>query len=149
MPIYEIKGRKQQDAVFQCILFSDFALQKVQRERQHQKMQGSLPWLSFILQHLSKGLTYSAETDWSVPASWRKFVLEMRRQKEVVHSCCFWSGGSPVNRRNDESKRRLKGTWVKDELMDRTKQGGKGKIVVAALPQFFKIFISLVLFMQF
>lgn len=31
--------------------------------------------------------------------------------------------------------------------MDRTKQGGKGKIVVAAFPQFFKIFSSLVLFM--
>ena len=51
----------------------------------------------------------------------RKFLL-----KEVLRRAI-----SPLNRRNDERERRLKGTRVKDELTDRMKQGGKGKISIS------------------
>lgn len=56
-------------------------------------------------------------------------VFGKRCWKEVVHICCFWRGGSPANRRNDEGKRRLEGTEVKNELTGRMKQSGKGKIL--------------------
>lgn len=56
-------------------------------------------------------------------------VFGKRCWKEVVHICCFWRGGSPANRRNDEGKRRLEGTGVKNELTGRMKQSGKGKIL--------------------
>lgn len=87
---------------------------------------------------------------------WACFMEEVHFGNETlkgsVHSCCFWRGGSSVNRRNDERKRSLKGIRVKDELTDRMKESGKGKVSISCycIPSTTKkIFSSLVLFTWF